>query len=205
MIRSWLCRALFVLPGIAACENQDPLDSLSQGSAVSNGPGGGPSGGSASDTAQATDTDPTGTSTDAPTSTTTTTDATTDDLPTGGETGPTEPGTTGDGLGHAADIQPIWDANCVTGCHTPGGEASGWFVLSGDPYDTLISQASFELDGMQLIVPGVPEQSYLWHKINGTHLAIGGVGNRMPPPPASGLPQAAIDAIGQWILEGCSL
>ncbi|MDC0715590.1 hypothetical protein [Nannocystis bainbridge] len=205
MTRFLLCHALFVLPVIAACENQDPLDSLSQGSAVSNGPGGGPSGGPSggpgSDTMPATDTDPTGTSTDAPT----TTDATTGDLPTGGETGPTEPGTTGEGLSHAADIQPIWDANCVTDCHTPGGAASGWFVLSGDPYDTLISQASFEINDMQLIVPGVPEQSYLWHKINGTHLAIGGNGNMMPPPPAPALSQAAIDTIGQWILEGCSL
>ena len=46
-----------------------------------------------------------------------TTDAPTTDAPT------TDAPTTGPGVvSYTADVQPLWDARCVTGCHEPAGE-----------------------------------------------------------------------------------
>ncbi|MCY1060782.1 hypothetical protein [Nannocystis sp. SCPEA4] len=48
------------------------------------------------------------------------------------------------------------------------------------------------------------ENSYLWHKINNTHLEVGGSGTPMPPPPAASLSDADLKKIGQWIEAGCA-
>jgi len=51
------------------------------------------------------------------------------------------------------------------------------------------------------VLPGRPSQSYVWHKMTGTHEAVGGSGDRMPQG-GPFLPQADMDAIRAWILEG---
>jgi hypothetical protein len=54
---------------------------------------------------------------------------------------------------------------------------------------------------MLLIAPGSPEDSYLWHKLRGTHLDVGGSGERMPlvAPP---LDAETMDRIETWITIG---
>lgn len=123
-----------------------------------------------------------------------------------------DPGTgsaTAGGISHAADMQPIWDANCVDDCHEPGGNWS--FVdMSGDAYGVLVlgegTPTQTAAAGMELIEPESKEDSYLWHKINGTHIDVGGSGVQMPANPdlTAGPPldQATIDLIGEWIDAG---
>ncbi|WP_434418334.1 hypothetical protein [Nannocystis pusilla] len=159
-------------------------------------------GGKSSDTDDATTTtdgtNATTNNTDQPT----TTDATdtTDGTTTTDDTGPT----TGPGVvDYETDIQPIWDANCTTGCHVAGGSAAAWFVITpGDSHGALVGKQSIELASMQLIAPSDSENSYLWHKINNTHVEIGGNGTAMPPPPAAALSSADLEKIGAWIDAG---
>lgn len=49
-----------------------------------------------------------------------------------------------------------------------------------------------------LVAPGSREDSYLWHKVAGTHLEVGGAGDRMPP--GSSFPDA--EQVGRWIDGG---
>ncbi|MCY0987520.1 hypothetical protein OV203_10325 [Nannocystis sp. ILAH1] len=159
-------------------------------------------GGKSSDTDDATTTTDSTNATTNETNQPTTTDATdtTDGTSTTDDTGPT----TGPGaVDYETDIQPIWDASCTTGCHVAGGSASGWFVITpGDSHGELVGQQSLELASMQLIAPNDRDNSYLWHKINNTHVEVGGNGTAMPPPPAASLSSADLEKIGAWIDAG---
>jgi hypothetical protein len=55
--------------------------------------------------------------------------------------------------------------------------------------------------GLMRILPGQPDSSYLVHKIEGTHLDVGGSGSRMP---LSGccLSSSQIKTIRDWIAAG---
>lgn len=190
---------------LVACENRDPLDSASNPTAVTNDPSAGPSGSPGGDMTEGpgssttADTEPTAGGTTAGTEPTT--GGTTDDH---GATATGDP-TAGVEISHDLDIQPIWDANCRTGCHTAGGTGAGWFTLdAGAAYDAIVLQSSLELNSLVRVLPGDLENSYLWHKINNTHVEVGGSGTPMPPPPAVPLSAADLATIGQWIETGCA-
>jgi hypothetical protein len=102
-------------------------------------------------------------------------------------------------LSHADDIQPIWDANCVTFCHEPGGLASSLDLT--DAYDQIVNVASTQTDA-DLIEPGSADGSYLLAKLRGTQLDVGGQGNRMPAGGAPPLDDATIQQISAWIEAG---
>ena len=128
-------------------------------------------------------------------------DGTTTDDPTTGDAETTDGTTGGESSGEPAisfaeTIQPILNANCE--CHI-AGEPAGLSMVDG--YANLVDVASTEAAGLDRIEPGVPNDSYLWHKINGTHVEAGGEGNPMPAPDG-GLAQDLIDTIEQWILDG---
>lgn len=163
----------------------------------------------------------TGTSTG--TSTTTVEDATTGDASTaadsdetggtsssGGSNSGAESSTSGPEvvLSHAIDIQPIWDANCMgLGCHVVQG---GWFPnLATDAYNALLN-TNPQMATVPYVTPGEPHESYVFHKVNGTHLTAepegcgcNGVGGRMPLG-MQPLPQETIDLIATWILQGAA-
>lgn len=59
--------------------------------------------------------------------------------------------------------------------------------------------------GMDLVVAFAPEQSYLWHKVAGTHATLhactsGRCGGRMPP--TAPLTDAELDLVRAWIAAG---
>ncbi len=54
---------------------------------------------------------------------------------------------------------------------------------------------------MNRVTPNQPDNSYLVHKVQGTHLDEGGVGDRMPEGRAP-LSQAEIDLIRAWVQAG---
>jgi hypothetical protein len=110
----------------------------------------------------------------------------------------------GDGmLGHAADIQQIWDDNCVTACHGPGGTAESTLDLSGDAYAKIVSAPSTQAPGMNLVEPGSAADSYLVAKLRGTQVEAGGLGAAMPSGGAA-LPEATIVTIEDWINAGAA-
>ena len=96
-------------------------------------------------------------------------------------------------------IQDIFNSNGCLGCHSADLQLGG-FVLT---YNNLFNNSN-EVPGMPYITAGNPDNSYLFHKINNTHTsnAVGGSGDRMPPPPNNALDGSVIDVIEQWILDG---
>jgi hypothetical protein len=117
-------------------------------------------------------------------------------------------GDTGDGdgdgeLSYAADIQPIWDASCTTGCHTAGGFAEAFVILDGDSYGNIVGVLSGQATDKQLIEAGNAANSYLIAKLRGTQVEAGGSGGQMPggqmPVP---LPEATIVMIEEWVNAG---
>lgn len=96
------------------------------------------------------------------------------------------------------DVQPIFDANCVA-CHQTGGAHGNLNLEAGYAYRAIVSRPSSEVRLLR-VNPGKPEKSYLFHKLSGTHLRVGGSGARMP---ATGpLDRNSIDVIRRWISEG---
>jgi hypothetical protein len=72
--------------------------------------------------------------------------------------------------------------------------------LQGDAYPVLVNQLSGQAS-LDRVEPSDPVASYLWHKLNGTHLSVGGEGDQMPRS-GQNLTSAELLLIEQWILEG---
>ena len=97
------------------------------------------------------------------------------------------------------DIQAIFNLNCVI-CHQ-GTRASGDLNLEPNAaYHNIVNIDSMQ-SSMKLVSPSNSENSYLWHKLDGTHVDVGGSGVQMPynSPP---LTQHKLDMIRKWIDEG---
>ena len=144
---------------------------------------------------------PTNTGTGAVTGTTTggTTGATT-----GSTTGTTSTTTTGGKTTGTpslmADIQPIFNQECGATCHLNNG-ASGGLDLDTNTYANLVDAPSVQAP-LSRVVPGDLDGSYLWHKLNNTHIGAGGSGGSMPP--AGTLSAGDLQTIRQWIVTGAS-
>ncbi|MFQ5654146.1 MAG: hypothetical protein ACE5GW_05395 [Planctomycetota bacterium] len=113
-------------------------------------------------------------------------------------------------LSHAADIQPIWSKHCIV-CHS--GPMPPMGLLLDDAFGNIVGVPAVELPAMNRISPGDPDNSYLWHKINGTQVGLmpctlpgGDCGSQMPPPLPFTIPLEPEDLIliEQWILEGAN-
>ena len=127
-----------------------------------------------------------------------------DDMTESADTVDTTTDTTSDtngALSHAADIQPLWDANCITACHTAGGSAS--FLDLDDGFATMVGKSSTQVVGKNLVEAGSSTDSYLVAKLRGTHLEFGGTGGQMP---AGGSPLAQDDIamVVSWIDSGAN-
>ena len=99
------------------------------------------------------------------------------------------------------DIQPIFNANCT--CHLQG--ASGMMTAPfmtlnpGMSHGELVGVPAEQAD-LDRVAPDDLEASYLWHKLQGTHLDVGGSGTRMP---ATGpLEDEELTLVRAWILQG---
>lgn len=100
-------------------------------------------------------------------------------------------------------IQGIISGSCLGGCHEPGGQGS-LLDLTGSAYFAIYQVAS-QQSSLNLIEPGDHQESYFWHKVNGTHSSVGGMGGRMPKGMgAEPLGSSAIEDIADWIDQGAS-
>lgn len=92
----------------------------------------------------------------------------------------------------------VFSVNCaVSGCHGGATVQQGLRLDPGFSAGNLINVASPQDATLIRVIPGNPGGSFLIQKLEGTQT----VGIRMPAfsPP---LPQATIDVIRQWILNG---
>lgn len=121
-------------------------------------------------------------------------DEVTDDT-TSGETGPGV-------VDYASDVQPIWNGNCTCHLQGPSGTMTAT-VLTLNPdasYDELVGVPSEQVPEMDRVTGGDPDQSYLWHKLQNTHLEVGGMGTSMPQGLQLGAEDLAV--IEAWIAAG---
>lgn len=98
-----------------------------------------------------------------------------------------------------SEISAMIDDTCVAGCHEPGGTDES-LDLSGNAYLSLYLVVA-EQSSLFLVDPGSHEDSYLWHKLNGSQGSVGGMGGRMPRD-AEPWPPALIDGVAAWIDDG---
>jgi hypothetical protein len=103
------------------------------------------------------------------------------------------------GVSFSRDIAPILEKRCAV-CHLTGDEPGGMALHMQAAYDSLVNVASKE-SPLPRISAGDAERSYILHKLNGTHLTVGGSGVRMPLG-AAPLDAAFILALTQWIQAG---
>lgn len=114
-----------------------------------------------------------------------------------------EPDENGNGNGpeFAAEVQPIFTANCAfSNCHAGPNLAEGMNLSDGQAYANIVNVQSNE-SSLLRVKPGEPDESYLVHKIQGTQGSVGGSGGQMP---LGGTPltQTQINLIREWITNG---
>lgn len=98
------------------------------------------------------------------------------------------------------DVQPILNSQCVY-CHVTGAENGGLNLGRRHAHAALMSESTEA--PMPRVTPGDPDQSYLIHKLRGTHLEVGGNGSAMPVyDPPKPFPAAQLDLIERWVGEG---
>lgn len=110
----------------------------------------------------------------------------------GGDPGPVGP------VSFAADVQPIFSANCSAYCHL--GPGAGYLDLLPEvSYESLVSADAVCDPGSELrVVPGSPGTSVLLRRLSGDPDICSGA----PMPPGGPLSSGELALIEQWILDG---
>jgi hypothetical protein len=136
--------------------------------------------------------------------------------PSGGDTVPaSDPGSTCGGKPTLAAIQDgIFSKSCSFGsCHGGPSPAAGLDLTAGHSCASLVQRASCVFSSRTLVVPGNPDQSYLFHAVAGDDLGTNpdgpcaGLANGSPARmPVGGQPlcQGQIDEIKAWIAAGAA-
>jgi hypothetical protein len=120
----------------------------------------------------------------------------------GGETAPID-------VDYETDIQPIWTANCLTGCHEAGGIYDDLLLGAGVSHDALLSWDPVYSSETVVVVPNDAEASLLIAALRGTDSIL----RQMPlelsedmgmPVGIDGtpLPEADIAKVEAWIDAG---
>jgi len=102
-----------------------------------------------------------------------------------------------------ADFQSIQDnvfTPICSKCHIGASAPEGLQLDAAHSYNLLVGVPSVEDGSLDRVKPGDPDHSYMVLKIEG---AAGIVGGQMPLGETP-LPQATIDAIRQWIMDGAT-
>ena len=98
------------------------------------------------------------------------------------------------------DLVPVLKTRCAA-CHLTGTEAGNMALHPRAAYTSLVGVPSVEVPGMSRVEPGSPAESYLVHKLEGSHLDAGGNGVRMPlnEPP---LDADTLSRFRRWVEAG---
>ena len=123
------------------------------------------------------------------------------------------PGTTGPGgnndpvpgggpsASFSGEVQPIFTQRCaLSRCHVGVSPAGDMNLEQGQAYGNIVDVTS-SVPSLKRVRPGLPDSSFLVHKIQGTQASVGGSGLRMPADNCC-LSQDQIDLIRSWITMG---
>ena len=94
-------------------------------------------------------------------------------------------------------VGSLFADSCTEGCHDAQTREAGLDLSPGNASLALIRVSSTQAS-LLLVEPGDPQASYLWHKLNGTHLSVGGEGETMPYA-AKKLPNAQLEELREAI------
>ncbi|SRR5690606_14612691 len=112
----------------------------------------------------------------------------------------------GDSEGEAAtfarDVAPLLEQRCATRCHVAEDPDSSFLLLQAEhAYGELVGVPAEQAPHLLRVAPGDVEGSYLWHKLKGTHLEVGGEGESMPyAEPLLGASDLGV--VERWIAGG---
>lgn len=107
----------------------------------------------------------------------------------------------------AAEIQPIFESACL--CHfmpaTGDAMTAPYLTLNaGVGLGELVDVDSVQLPSMKRVAPADVDNSYLVHKLRGTHADVGGPMDTNTMPPLAPLSEDEILTIEAWIAAGAS-
>lgn len=111
-------------------------------------------------------------------------------------------GTAGSGfegdVSFATTVGPLFAQSCS--CHQTEPLMAPFSLKAAEAYGNTVGILSNQMPSMPLVDPGKLNNSYLWHKVNGTQLEVGGSGDIMP----SNIPLFANERkiIERWIVAG---
>jgi hypothetical protein len=100
--------------------------------------------------------------------------------------------------------EDIFRLGCSTsGCHDNRATPAASLNLSSadQSYNGMVNQFSLQSSQLKMVDPGSANQSYLINKLRGTHLSVGGTGDRMPQY-AAALTEGDLQRIEDWITAG---
>jgi hypothetical protein len=75
-------------------------------------------------------------------------------------------------------VQPFINMAC--NCHQSDPLMAPFSLKTSEAYQMIVNVPSSQVPTMMLVKPGSTQESYLWHKVNGTFLEVGGTGMIMP-------------------------
>ena len=96
-------------------------------------------------------------------------------------------------------VQPFINM-AACNCHQSDPLMAPFSLKQGEAYKAIVNVPSSQVTSMMLVKPGSTQESYLWHKINGTFLEVGGSGMIMPY--TIPLNEAEKKIFENWILAG---
>ena len=99
----------------------------------------------------------------------------------------------------AGQVLPLLKSRCLV-CHLPGSESGGLSLHPKSAYTNLVGARSTQ-SALLRVSPGRPDESYLYLKLTGEHLAAGGSGERQPFGEAP-LSVEDIEIVRRWIESG---
>lgn len=83
-----------------------------------------------------------------------------------------------DAAGFETSVQPFIMKAC--NCHQSNPLMAPFSLKEGEAYNAIVNVPSTQVPSMMFVKPGSTQESYLWHKVNGTFLEVGGSGMIMP-------------------------
>ena len=96
-----------------------------------------------------------------------------------------------------ADVWPTFEARCTAGCHANMATVPHMPDSAG-AFANMVGVMSS--NGMNYVTADVPDDSYVWHKLAGTHSIVGGSGSPMPL--VGEMCTVEMQTIYAWILAG---
>lgn len=105
----------------------------------------------------------------------------------------------GEPVRYATHLEPVVLERCLS-CHTFDEPEAGLVLEPGEGYARLVGPRSTQVETMPLVVPGDPEGSYLWLKVDQRPVTGDGMPRSLFGPKR--LPEAEVELFRRWIADG---